>query len=194
MHRLSHFQLAVFLLVGALAAFSFAAVLICRPLVAHVGGPVIKLLKVQPAGVFDDAGAELLLVSLSVSNSAVSPNEPIYVNDSGVSLEANVANHWIPLDGRVGLRALWPAQNGHGLEVVVPANATACRIHFKWAYARLAAGRMRWIAERSWCPARISTRLWSLGWGGFPRYRPSSRWHDTAVELQVIHGSLNGNA
>src|SRR5689334_3324099 len=83
MRSLNPRQLTVFLLAGTAAALSFGALLLCGNFVVRAGQPIIiEVQNVEPANVFDEAGVELLLVSLSVSNCAVSPNEPIYFNDS----------------------------------------------------------------------------------------------------------------
>jgi len=197
MRRVNALPVSIFLLAGTLSGvLSLGALLVCRSFVVKVPlrAPVVRVQSIEQVDVFDDAGAEMLMLSLSISNSVPWPNEPIYVDDSGVSLVAKVANHWVPLEGHIGHCALRPGQDSHRVVVVVPSNTTARRVNFKWTNARLTGGRMRWVAERGWLPARISVRLWRLGWDGFPRYRPSSRWQENAVELPIIHGNLQGNA
>jgi hypothetical protein len=115
------------------AALLLSVLVMC--VVRHVsnGGlaPVVTVLGIEPANIIDDAGAEMWLVTLSISNSVTWPNEPVFVKDSGVSVEAKVANRWVGVAGQIGDCALSHFQP-HRIDVVLPANAGACRITFKW--------------------------------------------------------------
>ena len=193
MRRPEVLRIAVFLLVGA--ALSLGAPLLYRGFAVPppVCPAVVKIEAVEPIEMANDAGAEMVMLSLSISNSVLWPNERSYVNDSGVSLSAKVANRWVPLDGKIGFHGVWPGY-GKQVVIVVPANATDCRFKLKWAYARLTGGWMRRIAEQGWLPGAISGRLWRLGWGGFPRWVPSAVWREITIELPIVGGNLHGEA
>lgn len=144
---------------------------------------VVSVHDIEPANIIDDAGEGMLLVKLAMTNSCPWPNQPVYVKDLGISFEAKVANRWIAVEGRIGDCALRPFDS-HRIDVVVPASASACRIAFKWTFARLTGGQLRWIAEnyRGWLPTGTRAQLWRLGWGGFPRFRPGSHWREITIE------------
>jgi hypothetical protein len=171
------------------AALLLGGLLMCVVRRGSNGGlpPVVSVLGIEPANIMDDAGAEMWLVTLSISNSVTWPNEPVFVKDSDIPVEAKVASRWVGVEGQIGLCALSHFQP-HRIDVVVPANAGACRITFKWTRARLTSGRLRWIAENSggWLPSEVRNQLWRHAWGGFPSYRPSSHWREVCVELPVL--------
>src|SRR5260370_11568000 len=61
--------------------------------------PVLNLVSMEAAGIFDDSGAEMWLGTLSISHSPHLPARPIYVKDSNKPFEAKVPNRWIRVDG-----------------------------------------------------------------------------------------------
>ncbi len=152
--------------------------------------PVLSLVSLEPAGVFDDSGVEMSLLRLSISNSDNRPFNPansIYVKDGGRCIEVKVANHWIAAEGTVGALgfcALAPLQK-HEIMFILPASGS-CRVWFKYTGATLSTKhRLAWVAERlpECIRFRMSYKFWR--WVGFTRYMPSSNWREINVELPL---------
>src|SRR5258708_19009436 len=106
--------------------------------------PVLSILSIEPANVIDDAGVEMRLVNLSISNSEAWPNAPIYVKDTGVPVKERLADHWIQAEASLAC-TLRPFQ-AHRILLVVPATTDACRVCFKYTDAVVTKGRLAWLA------------------------------------------------
>lgn len=151
----------------------------CRP-------PELSFTAREPAGIIDDRGAEMWLVTLGVSNTndPLRPENCLCLEYSREALEARVANRWFRLDGVLPARV--DAGRTNTTWLLVPAGADRCRVSLRytgWSRCLTFKGSLIWFVER--LPLRIrsqiSYKFWR--WAGYPHYRPSSRWGTLNVEL-----------
>ena len=74
--------------------------------------PILSVVRVEPAGVLDDNGLELQMVSLSISaptNLRSRPAEPLFVRTVAIPVDAKVADRWVRVDGGLWKGCeLWP--------------------------------------------------------------------------------------
>jgi len=175
--------------VGLLVAVVVFANPLRRPPVFHVVG-------LEPAGVVDDSGVELALLTLSISNAEAFPNQPLFVRNAGVPLQVRIAGHWGEVrwpqsEAKLANLTLSPLK-AKSATLLVPAGAEACRISFKYAGA---------VTTSKWCLARLAERLpsfvrfripWFWNWVGFEHYRPSSNWRNCTLEAPLPPGPPNG--
>ena len=155
--------------------------------------PVLNVVQVEPAGVFDASGSEMCLMTLSLSNSASGPypeDSLLFVKDGRI--DAKVANRWVPTEAALTTLAACrlPAGQQYEWMLVLPAATDVCRIRYKYTGAHLTKGRLSWVAEH--LPLVIRFRIphafWR--WVGFPGHRPSSLWREESVELPVHSAPL----
>jgi hypothetical protein len=136
--------------VGLLVAVALFASPLPRP-------PKLHFVSLEPAGLVDDAGAELAFLTFSISNAEAFPNKPV--------------------DCALGP---FKAQNAM---LLVPAGAQGCRISFKYAESTTKTKwRLARLAEK--LPTYIRYRIprfWN--WVGFEHYGPSSKWQNGSVDL-----------
>ena len=153
--------------------------------------PVLNLLSVEPVGIFDQAGSEMSLIELNITN----PNQVpakfsiprgwLFVD---MSFEFAKSNRWIRLQPAQPLGAmicLAPRQQ-YRLLFVSPPPAELSRIRLKCAGAvPTGKSRLLWLTTRLPGPIRTSLpgSLWR--WLGFTTYEPSARWHQFTLELLI---------
>jgi hypothetical protein len=148
---------------------------------------VLEVASIEPAGIFDDAGAEMWMASLSISNSDTRPRSPengLYVRDSSRAIEAKVANRWIEEEGGMACR-LDPHDKCTRV-FLLPADTESCRVRLKYAATSISLKwRLSGPIERL---ARIGhLRLPANYWTWMYRvpFRPSSNWKEMTVELPM---------
>ena len=155
--------------------------------------PFTSPLRRPPAlHVVDEAGGELAVLTLSISNAQAFPNEPLFVRAAGLPLQARIAGRWTEVlwpQGEVKLAscALSPLK-ARNATLLVPAIAEACRVSFKYAGA---------VTRTKWRLARLADKLPTFvryriprfwNWVGFEHYGPSSKWQDGSVDLLLPTG------
>jgi hypothetical protein len=124
--------------------------------------PVLTLVRVEPAGIIDDSGAEMWLMTLSVSNSDNRPPRPenrLYVGEGDGPIEVKIGSRWIGLHGtlgRLGDCELAPAQKCERL-LLTPGGTESCRISLKYTGASALKGLVEWVATR--LPLSIRSRF-----------------------------------
>jgi hypothetical protein len=97
---------------------------------------MLAVTNVERLDMLDDT-AQMWLVTLSISNSNDSARSgPMFVSEGEKPFEAKVANQWIPIEARIGLRNL--NFRPYNVDLILPAMADACRANLKWTDARLA--------------------------------------------------------
>src|SRR5437899_13071326 len=109
--------------------------------------PVLACIETEPAGIVDDSGAELMLVTLRLTNTNSAKDrladpadyhkKELHIQDRG-TIEARVAGTWVPVDQRWGATRLSPLAFSERL-FVVPHDADACRFTFDYTGSSLSA-------------------------------------------------------
>jgi hypothetical protein len=150
--------------------------------------PVLSVVTIERAGIVDDAGVEMRLVTLSICNPderAPAPQRYLHVKDSRTPLEAKIANHWVPIEGTLGGCQFAPHASRER-SIVLPAGAIACRVRLQYTGTGVSfKSTMASLVESlpSWIRFRLSYKFWR--WVGFPRYEPSSHWREISLELPI---------
>lgn len=154
--------------------------------------PNLILVSKERAGIFDDTGREMLLVTLSISaseNRPLGPQNILYVKDSGRRIEAKVANRWNGVDGMLGRCEVGTGQK-HDRQLLLPAGTDSCRFWLEYAEASVSfqRGLLGSVVERlpDGVRVRIPRMFWR--WMGYPYYRPSSHWREISLELPLASG------
>jgi hypothetical protein len=188
MRKRSFFAVGV-TIAGACLLMAFAST-VRRPQAPRP--PVIQFVSFKSAGVVDDAGGELAMLTLSISNSQAFPIEPLFVQDAGVGLQPRIAGrwtevHWHQQDVKLESCEL-PPLKARNTTLLVPADAEACRICFKYAGAvPTPKHRLRRWVER--LPTYVRYRIpWFWNWVGFEQYRPSANWLEGTVDMPLSAG------
>ncbi len=157
--------------------------------------PVIRLVTVEPAGIIDDSGEEMRLITLAVKNdNAQKHSDPsrdaLFVQDSPKGFEVEMSNSWIRVITATnlwgfGVRLLPGSENPRAL-ALVPGKSRRCRVSVEYAVPSLSAkGLLESAVTRlpMGIRSRISYKFWR--WIGFPGiYRPG-KWRQNSVELQI---------
>jgi hypothetical protein len=145
--------------------------------------------RVENAGVDDDEGEEMWLITVSIRNPNNAPfsDEILHVKKSldvenGLQpIEVHVTNRWIAITG--GLGCHMSPGDMHTTAWVVPAGADACRASLKYTNFELYRGRLAVHARR--LPRSLRSRLpasfWK--WAGLPQSRPTSNWQEIKIEV-----------
>ncbi len=155
--------------------------------------PVLHLVSMEPAAMFDDIG-EMWLVTLSISNpdNAPRPENTLFVKDTGRAIEAQVGNRWIGVEGTLACYLpVGQKHETHETLLLMPAGTHSCRLSLQYTGSsasfrgRPVKGRLLWLAERlpQFIRFRLSYKVWR--WLGFNRYEPRSDWRQIIVELPL---------
>src|SRR5260370_21710170 len=136
--------------------------------------PVLNLVSMEPAGMFDDIG-EMWLVTLSISNSdnAPRPENTLFVKDTGRAIEAQVGNRWIRVDGTLACHL--PVAQKHETLLLMPAGTHSCRVSLQYTGSSASfKGRLLWLAEPlpQFSRFPLSYKVWR--WLAFNHYGPRS--------------------
>jgi len=92
----------------------------------HWGTPVgVKVIKTEPAQIFEDAAVEMALVTLAFNRPA---HEPWIYVEAAAKVEARVAGHWKMLKDTLSPGSLAGGETEEDV-IVIPGNADRCRIH-----------------------------------------------------------------
>jgi hypothetical protein len=161
----------------------------------HRPPPELRVVSIEPADVVDDAGVELVWLSLSISNSEAFSHEPVFVKDAGVPVKARLGNHWIQAqwrqtEAKLSNCALMPFEAQRAM-ILAPGNADAYRVCFQYAGAVIETKwRLACLAEKlpGYIRFRIPHTFWA--WVGFNHYRPSSKWQERTLDVvNQSHGT-----
>ena len=161
------------------------------------GPPRLRLVRIEPSGLFDENGQEARLVIFNIINNNPT-NQPnshandFYVKRDGGAIEVKVKDRWLTMEASPP--GLFADNNGmlgpnHKVEsyIIVPADATCWRIELKYA-ASVERQSFKAIARSlaSRLPVSIRSRIPSFWrWAGFPRTSPSSTWRNVNLELPL---------
>jgi len=153
--------------------------------------PVLNMVSIVPAGVFDDSG-EMWLLTLSISN----PDNrhwrgtEIHIKDVGSSIEARVTDRWIAVEGKLGCHLnSWQKRD---IVLLLPAGSNLCRFSLQYTGSTPSfkrqpiKGRLEWVAEQLPWPIRKHLPLSFWRWVGYgPDYAPSADWREIRVEMPL---------
>jgi len=164
-------------------------------LVAGVGGllalvlwssvPVIEVTIVssEPAGMLDDTGAEMCLMTLAISRPPHS-KDVLYFWDNHAKAEVRVSGHWDEVQNSFSLATLGANSTKEAL-LLVPRDADLCRIHLRYARASL-----RWrLGGLLWrCGIKMPPKYWA--WAGWPHAEGKNpRWREIRTEFPLAPSS-----
>lgn len=148
--------------------------------------PILSVVRVEPAGVLDDNGLELQMVSLSISaptNLRSRPAEPLFVRTGAISVEAKVADRWVRVDGGLWKGCeLWPG-SPHETVIATPAHTVSCRLRLEYTGSLLSETRVRWVAARLPTGIPFHQRVWD--WLGKIGHMPSGNWREIIIEMSL---------
>ena len=167
-------------------AVAGTVLVLMRSAPAVLSPPMVKVVRLEPAGIFDDAGVEMWLATLTLSNSDSRPSSwenGLYVKNGGTGIEAKVANQWIKVKGMLDC-ALTPGERAERL-ILMPAGVDGCRVSLKQVGSRVVGGRVARVAWHlpQFIRFRLPTRFWL--WVGYVQYGPGSDWQEISLELPL---------
>ena len=171
------------LLIGAMAVAvtGLLAVLICFEKRESLP-PTLSIARVEGAGMFDDSGLEMLMVTLSISAPGKPSDLRLFVKDSHKTIEAKVANRWVGMEGPLwaGGCELWPVEKRESL-ILVPAHTDSFRIRLRYTRALLTETRAASLARGlpSWMPCYRQV----FGWLRNSPWRPRRSWREISIEV-----------
>lgn len=147
----------------------------------------LSVARTEPSGIFDDAGVEMWMATLSISNSDARPGTPengLYVKNSGRGIEAKVANRWIELEGGMACRL---DRHGNATRMfLLPPGAEFCRVCLKYTDTSTSLKSRLWWPTR-WlerlCHIQMPAKFWR--WINEGQFRPSSHWREITTELPM---------
>jgi hypothetical protein len=155
--------------------------------------PRVRVVKIEPAEIFDDSGGELLLVTLRLFNRQErrDSDRVVYVTETGKFPEVSIGNRWLELEKTAcpfgqGLR---PAELlpgfPHEAVVLLPAGSDGLRLWLRYTGRAIRRGRVRWVAERlpRYVRNRLPPKFWT--WAGFVVHQPGTDWREMRVELPL---------
>jgi hypothetical protein len=171
-----------------LAVFAWPAPRGLRP-------PALALVGAEPAGVFDEQGTELVLVTLRISNNNPEDrpdrhDHTLYIADSARAVEVSASKSWKKIEWATNLWGmpfqLRPGQRNERGLVLLPAGKDRYRVWFKYAVPAFSGkGVLEWIASRLPLSvrSRFSYKFWR--WVGFPSIYREGPWRESCVELTI---------
>jgi hypothetical protein len=147
---------------------------------------VLNVERVEPAGMFDDSGLEMRLVTLSITerDKPLSGSERrLFVRDAGAPIEAKVADRWVRVEGRLWQHSDLFVGIKRELMFAMPARTVSCRLRLQYNRAFLTETRSLAISNRlpAWMP--FYNRLWR--WLRNSAYDPIGRWREINIEVPV---------
>jgi len=164
--------------------------------------PVLRLANVERAGIMDDEGNEMWLVTLSVSNAnpALSGRGGVlFVKNEDRMDEAKTDQNWTDverpwveghLQTQIRTFDLSPGMDRERL-LLLPANARSCRISLTYTYAvtsyrtRIATALRR---TPRWIRSRVPFKMWRWAGLDLPPL-PGTDWHEVSAELPFAAGA-----
>ena len=139
------------------------------------GTPVdVRVIKTEPAQMFDDAGAEMVLVTLGFNGPA---HELIRVKSG--EIEARIAGHWKMLENTLAPGVL-PSIETRQEVIMVPGSADRCRIHLRYAGESIPYFFGRWLARRG---VNLPSKYWR--WIGPQPEGRNPHWKSSNIELPL---------
>jgi len=152
---------------------------------------VLNEMTTEPAGIIDDNGLEMRLVTVCILEPGPAirrPEKHLFLRGRGHPIKAKVAGHWIEVDGM--LSNSYAIFAGKGVErlIVLPANAVSCRFELQYTRARMTETQAYWLLGR--LPNRMPFRQKIWFWLCQIPFRPSGTWRDMTMEVPLLPASL----
>jgi hypothetical protein len=154
----------------------------------------------EPAGIFDESGVEMALVTLSITaskNPSGAPAKPLFIKGVSGHIEGKVAERWVPLETTLwNIREVWPSFNAMPAHrvgemlVAMPAHTVGCRFRLQYARALFTDTQSAWLARKLPKGMPFYQRLWK--WVRDRPYKPSGIWREIEVEVPLPHESAGG--
>ena len=149
--------------------------------------PVLRIVRTEPAGIMDDAGNEMLLATLSVSNSETLPpsqRNAVYVKDGTGGIQVGFPAQMESPKAFLGPLAVPPGYSQEKL-ILIARTGDFCYLRVNYASAQLLKGRCYVLAGR--LPLSVRRRLphafWR--WAGYSYYGPRDDWQEITVQVAV---------
>jgi len=143
----------------------------------------VRVVSSEPAGMLDDTGAQMYLMTLAVSRPPQS-KDALYFWDNHAKVEARVSGHWSEVQNSFSLATLGANSTKEAL-LLVPRDADLCRIHLRYARASL-----RWrLGGLLWrCGIKMPPKYWA--WAGWPHAEGKNpRWREIRMEFPFAPSS-----
>jgi hypothetical protein len=137
----------------------------------------VTFAKMEPSGVLDDTGKELVFATLAISNHAA---ETIYFAREWIKVDTKIANKWTEIENREYLGALSQHRTN---DLVVLTSANGCRLHLKYAPASL---QWRLVQHAGTFGARLQFRYWHFF---NPPQGRNPHWRQKTFELEFPKGA-----
>jgi hypothetical protein len=149
--------------------------------------PALSFVRMEPAGILDENGEEMRLLTLKIANLDKRPplaENLLNVRNAEQGIEAKISNHWVHVEGVLRC-VLFPGESCERL-FLMPARAKGCRVTLKHTGTHLSGGELWRMAQA--LPQRVrfqaGTAFWRrMGSYGMPQYVPKSRWRKATEEL-----------
>jgi hypothetical protein len=137
----------------------------------------IKVTKTEPAQIFDDAGAEMVLVTLAFQRPA---HEPWISVECHTNVEAQIAGSWKVVGNTLSLGSLGSGETKQEV-ILMPGNAERCRIHLTCAGASIRWRFGTWLSRRG---VKLPPNYWE--WAGWPRAEGRNpHWNSFSIEFPL---------
>jgi hypothetical protein len=174
-------------LAGVLAVVSFRKWSSPPPIVN------VSVTGTEPAGIFDESGVEMALVTLGITaskNPSAAPAKRLFIKGVSGHIEGKVAERWVPLEATLwNIREVWPRLKGEML-VAMPAHTVGCRFRLQYARALITETQSAWLAGKLPKGMPFYQRVWN--WVRDRPYKPSGIWQEIEVEVPLPHESVGG--
>ena len=160
--------------------------------------PTATFVSAEPSGMFDNSGAELLLVTFTINNTnrleeSHRHSNTMWVKDSSKPMEVRIRNGWSaapPTSAPSTTFSLVAGQETQNI-LLAPFETAACRIWLQYtgervSYPATLKGISLSIATKLpvCVRSRISYKFWR--WAGFPKAVRGTKWKEVYVEFPVF--------
>ena len=141
----------------------------------------VRLLDLQPSGIIDDQGEEMLLAYLEAFNPSIGT---VFCWKERQQIPVKIAQHWSEVESRWSIGGLWPHER-RVLVLLLSARTEVCRLSFKWQREPRQISWWRQLGRRSQQAGEriLSTRL--VRWMNPHTIAPTaSRWQP--IDLDIV--------
>ena len=143
----------------------------------------VATVKIKPAEIADESGAEMSMVTLSISNRLRSVT--LLLARDSARIEVNIAGTWVKVPGPFLPSQVRPKESKEEL-LIIPGGADRCRIRLQYTFVSLA---WRLGGSLSRLGIKLPPRYWQ--WAGWPTgLAENPSWKEFRIELPLVpHGA-----